>query len=926
VAATRGRARASNGIASELLGIPDEIDAEDRAPMNFQTNGTAGFVAPSRSLLTTTLERLRTSRENISGLLGRTVDELDAGGNGSAGTSPTSQATSTARFPESDSQLINSSTVMESRTGFNNNRDLYLRHRLRGYGAQMSRPGASNSLVSESAVEARRRADRIEVLERMNDAGREVRRNDGGSVGDGAGDSLDSQIRNAEADLRENGMSSVGWDPAPLNRRPLGPTNDLEAREDTRRPQEWTPARWNHASWRQPSNVNQRSSYLSLPPHNILPLPGFSSNDDMDTMIGDSIGFHPNDFTSSSASSSNNTRNNQVLPSSLYDNSGSSRTASRPSDYFWLNSSRATPSNQNSMNTSVSSELPSPAPETDIFDSRYSTISDMVNTLAGTSSSTGGGQQRHFASSNSSHSDGIHETRSNQPYLGDPPSLPPPDLGSVFDAERHASSIAISDESPETIFVHPPQRPLRDTSGISQTNSPFVDRPPPSISIQDDANSPTANTNIQLSYTDLRQRHRALLTSELDALTQRQRRSQFEARRISALAEGMVGSSGSNPVANSTSTQAAADPQRSSVLGQSYRYTTIEPTERRNHTRGVPSTATNPPEPLFARYQGLDPSSFTPGPFRNTVQQLFNERQHTQRRPDPSPSAPPTIPPLSFEDNDLSSLHQRILHHQLRRPTEPAETTSTSLRDMVDERLRRQRAIAEERLRLDQQATNRRMSDRVAAARGNSASSESSRRREHSDIHRYLREHTRIEGSRLDDPDAPVSSSARRGGGDIQGLSHAIDVLRHDGLSPARSQQLIERYRRERGSAQTRTVGTEPEPTPVATSTPAQEVPAGPRRPDGRRLLRESIMRREPGRTGDEERRSAFSSAAAQHINQEEQRESEELAALGLSHSMRGRRGRFPRVPPEVLYSFGRQARRVGTFGDYMVSANGLLN
>ena len=96
--------------------------------------------------------------------------------------------------------------------------------------------------------------------------------------------------------------------------------------------------------------MNRRSSYLpSLPQHNLFPLPGISSNDDTDMMIGESIGFRPTDFTSGSASSNNNTRNNPILSSSLYDDPMSSRTAGRPSDYFWLNSSPPTPADQNSM-------------------------------------------------------------------------------------------------------------------------------------------------------------------------------------------------------------------------------------------------------------------------------------------------------------------------------------------------------------------------------------------------------------------------------------------------------------------------------------------------------------------------------------------------------------------------------------------------
>ena len=853
--------------------------------------------ATSRSTrLATTLARR--SRENLSGLLRRTVDALDAGANSPA-RSPTSQTTSTTRFPDPESQ---SSTFAESRPGLNNNRDLYPRYRVR---AQMTRPGASNSLVNESAAEVRRRADRIEVLERMSEVNREDRGSNDNSPSGAVGDLLDSHLRNIEADLRENGMSSVGWDPVPLNRRSL---DDLEAREDSRRLQEWTPSHWNHASWRQPLNVNHRLNYASLPHHNILPLPGLSFNDDIDMMVGEPIGSRSTDFTSGSASS--NARNNSILPSSLYDNPGSSRTAGRSSDYFWLNTSHPTPVDQNNIDSGISPELPSSAPEPGTFNPRYTIISNMVNTIAGTSSSTGGGQRRYLDSSDSSHSDNAYGVRTNQPYLGDPPSLPPPDLGGVFDAERHASSITISDESPETIYVHPPQRSLRDTSEI---NPSLIDRLPPSIPIQDDANPPAANSlNTRISYADNIRQRRQTLSSELEALVQRQRVSQLEARRISAIAEENRGVFRSNTISNFTSTQAQSNLQRFATRDRSYRDTTIE---RRHHDHSVTSIASEPPS---TRYQGLDPASFTPGPFRNTVQQLFNERRHIQRRPDPSTSAPPTIPPLSFEDNDFSSspLQRIILNQQRRRSTETTSTNATSTRGAVDDRSRRERErTTAEELRREEQAMARRMSDRLAAARGMNESI-SNRRRERSDIHRYLTQQARMEASRLEDSEAPVPpSSAHRSGGDIQGLSHAIDALRHDGSSSTRSQQLIERYHSLRRSA-----GTESESTPITTPV---GVPAGPRRPENRqRFLRESIMRREAGRTGDEER---FASAVAQRINQEEQWESEDLGALGASNSIRGRRGRIPRAPAEVMYSFGRQVRRVGTFGDYMVSANTLL-
>ena len=107
----------------------------------------------------------------------------------------------------------------------------------------------------------------------------------------------------------------------------------------------------------------------------------------------------------------------------------------------------------------------------------------------------------------------------------------------------------------------------------------------------------TTSSNIRVSYAGILRQ--ASATSEFDALIQRQRRSQLEARRISALAEeirGMVGSPGNNPP-NSMNTQAQSVPDlnRSSVLGRNYCNPTIGPTERRNHPRPIPSTTSEPP-------------------------------------------------------------------------------------------------------------------------------------------------------------------------------------------------------------------------------------------------------------------------------------------------------------------------------------------
>ena len=102
-------------------------------------------------------------------------------------------------------------------------------------------------------------------------------------------------------------------------------------------------------------SLNRRSSFLSsLPQYQYPPLPGLSSNDDMDVTIGESIG-SSNRCSSGSlaASPNNNMRNNPILPSSfLYgDYPMSSRAAGCPSDYFWLNTSHPTLADQNSISS-----------------------------------------------------------------------------------------------------------------------------------------------------------------------------------------------------------------------------------------------------------------------------------------------------------------------------------------------------------------------------------------------------------------------------------------------------------------------------------------------------------------------------------------------------------------------------------------------
>jgi len=65
------------------------------------------------------------------------------------------------------------------------------------------------------------------------------------------------------------------------------------------------------------------------------------------------------------------------------------------------------------------------------------------------------------------------------------------------------------------------------------------------------------------------------------------------------------------------------------------------------------------------------------------------------------------------------------------------------------------------------------------------------------DLHRVMTSHARIGASLLHGPDMS-SRQSHTAPGESEGFNQAIEVLRHDRLSEARSQQLIDRYHRER--------------------------------------------------------------------------------------------------------------------------------
>ncbi|KAF5391236.1 hypothetical protein D9757_003038 [Collybiopsis confluens] len=177
-----------------------------------------------------------------------------------------------------------------------------------------------------------------------------------------------------------------------------------------------------------------------------------------------------------------------------------------------------------------------------------------------------------------------------------------------------------------------------------------------------------------------------------------------------------------------------------------------------------------------SQYPSIDVDSFAPGPFRTTMQRLAEQnrrRQYTQEAP--------SIPPLRFdEDFDFSG------SRPFARATAVDSLDSSNMR-------------SSQLPRTSNAGADRGSSERLSAP--SSALYHRHRPRESSrtasgDIHEAITRRARIEGSLIEGTTRTFSSSRESLGDDS--FSHAIEVLRQDGLSESRSQQLIGRYRQQR--------------------------------------------------------------------------------------------------------------------------------
>ncbi|KAG7439830.1 uncharacterized protein BT62DRAFT_957673, partial [Guyanagaster necrorhizus] len=171
----------------------------------------------------------------------------------------------------------------------------------------------------------------------------------------------------------------------------------------------------------------------------------------------------------------------------------------------------------------------------------------------------------------------------------------------------------------------------------------------------------------------------------------------------------------------------------------------------------------------------IDPNAFAPGPFRNT---MIWQADRIRARQQSETSRPPSIPPLPFEENfPPSRLRMEERSHTTDRLSRnPPEHT-------IGDRIPSRRSnIVYGRTAPDSTAPRPVYSRRTI--------DEDPLRRSSSDIHNYLSRRARMEASRLEQTAATSTTS----GADTDGFSHALEVLRHDGLSSVRSRQLIDQY------------------------------------------------------------------------------------------------------------------------------------
>ncbi|KAF8880670.1 hypothetical protein BD779DRAFT_1548379 [Infundibulicybe gibba] len=205
-------------------------------------------------------------------------------------------------------------------------------------------------------------------------------------------------------------------------------------------------------------------------------------------------------------------------------------------------------------------------------------------------------------------------------------------------------------------------------------------------------------------------------------------------------------------------------------------------------------TPYEPPPSTGGMHRDIDPNLFAPGPFRNTIQRVL-ERSRA-RQTNQTSSRAPAIPPLAFVHSDLFPFRGNGTNNN--QSSEPESPTYPDHRHQYGQPSPQYSPPSRPMPREPRSLSG--FVERQPPRRARPERDIGEPRRPPTDMHTYLMGQARLEGSRIE----PLERASNRRG-DAEGLSHAIDVLRQDGLSSQRSRQLINRFHRERGEAETQT-------------------------------------------------------------------------------------------------------------------------
>ncbi|KAL4257547.1 RING-type E3 ubiquitin transferase, partial [Pleurotus pulmonarius] len=226
-------------------------------------------------------------------------------------------------------------------------------------------------------------------------------------------------------------------------------------------------------------------------------------------------------------------------------------------------------------------------------------------------------------------------------------------------------------------------------------------------------------------------------------------------------------------------------------------------------------------------FRAINPDDYRPGIFRNTLQR-YAELDRLQNPP--PQSSPPSLPPLGFEwerESSQGNARSQLSHDAATRPAADGPTQHPISVPAEDEYLWRfpglnstrndESSVLSGYTSAAWAATQRRRPPPVAIPDRHlhpsavpdildHAPPHQRHARSSSDVHEHLSRRPRIEGARIlpsqvqySQRDYPTSTR-----GAEEGLSLAIEVMQHDGLSVSRSHQLMRQYQREREAERAR--------------------------------------------------------------------------------------------------------------------------